>query len=665
MLTFRDYPLLLQDPEGQLSKWLDRWYSLDDLRIFAAEVVARTINLNVPLPNWPAPPRMKLNTFYCPTGATRWGFGLFLIDEITREKLVAENDTSGTLEFDNVVGDANSEHLKLQYVHMLPPRLLTLDGETCPGVWVLPLVDERYFWQFQDIGARSDLDATSWNALIDSLSLQIPTSTTLTCDAVPTGYGTPDLSRMPRDYENIALILDAVGASIGQRLVPKLDEFGYITFGFIAPTSSEGILQNNFKLHDYQVIADIHDLNADGVFLRNLQGKPDIRWNHLPQYFRLIVNGTDAHTVAIADVFTEDYETHTIRSFTATVHDSELREILTGADGNSLARQYATDWWKWRLVQFDISAPGNIAWNFTGYEDAIWWHFAAQQPSQAEEYAAFTRVWSLPENFSIAEPVNGGTGGLIPIQLTEALQACGRAHARRLDLTQEPPAMVGAEFQVMDFMHLTAEAYWMGWADPVPVEVDEDASASDSSIDTCYPLVSIGPPCEGSSSSGSENSEVSGSEESGASGSGASGEGSGASGEESTSKDTAIVPASWTPTGYAALFVAEMPEVRFDDVIIANIKSGKTSVLIDPKFLEVCEPHTVEVCGLAPEAPVAIGARVVGGSVIVEAGGFIDPVRVVIRLTGIRKGFRNHRFPSRTREQFLSNEKFINSAYKR
>ena len=40
-----------------------------------------------------------------------------------------------------------------------------------------------------------------------------------------------------------------------------------------------------------------------------------------------------------------------------------------------------------------------------------------------------------------------------------------------------------------------------------------------------------------------------------------------------------------------------------------------------------------------------------------------SPVRLVIRLTGIRKGFAGKRFPDRTREQFLANEKFIRSAY--
>ena len=38
-------------------------------------------------------------------------------------------------------------------------------------------------------------------------------------------------------------------------------------------------------------------------------------------------------------------------------------------------------------------------------------------------------------------------------------------------------------------------------------------------------------------------------------------------------------------------------------------------------------------------------------------------MNLVIRFSGIRKGFNEQRFPCRTEEQFLANEAFICSAY--
>ena len=128
-------------------------------------------------------------------------------------------------------------------------------------------------------------------------------------------------------------------------------------------------------------------------------------------------------------------------------------------------------------------------------------------------------------------------------------------------------------------------------------------------------------------------------------------------------KSTAIVPASWSPTGYTALFIAEMPEVRFDDVMTATVVDDDISLQIDSKFLEVCEPGSVQVCGCVPDLPIPVGAVVEDDTVRVRLGASGQSVNLVIRLTGIRKGFRSQRFPNRTEEQFLANEAFIRSAY--
>ena len=130
-------------------------------------------------------------------------------------------------------------------------------------------------------------------------------------------------------------------------------------------------------------------------------------------------------------------------------------------------------------------------------------------------------------------------------------------------------------------------------------------------------------------------------------------------------KSTAIVPASWTPTGYAALFIHEMPEVRFDDIVIATVPMHDHDIALDPHFVEVCATGTIEVCGISVDKPVQLGARVHGNHIRLKWG-TQDPThaaRVVIRITGIRRGFTGHRFPPRTKEQFEANERFINSAY--
>ena len=108
-----------------------------------------------------------------------------------------------------------------------------------------------------------------------------------------------------------------------------------------------------------------------------------------------------------------------------------------------------------------------------------------------------------------------------------------------------------------------------------------------------------------------------------------------------------------------------MPEVRFDDVMTATVVEDEALLPIDPKFMEVCEPGSVQVCGCVPDLPIPVGAMVENDTVRVRLGtrGEDQLVNLVIRFTGIRKGFNEQRFPCRTEEQFLANEAFICSAY--
>lgn len=108
-----------------------------------------------------------------------------------------------------------------------------------------------------------------------------------------------------------------------------------------------------------------------------------------------------------------------------------------------------------------------------------------------------------------------------------------------------------------------------------------------------------------------------------------------------------------------------MPEVRFDDVMVVTVPREDQEIRIDPHFEEVCERGTIEVCGIVPDKPILVGARARGDSIRLTFADQ-DPkhaVRLAIRLTGIRRGFAGKRFPARTRQQFLANEAFINSAY--
>jgi len=139
-----------------------------------------------------------------------------------------------------------------------------------------------------------------------------------------------------------------------------------------------------------------------------------------------------------------------------------------------------------------------------------------------------------------------------------------------------------------------------------------------------------------------------------------------ASSSSGSDKSTAIVPAPWEPSGYAALFAHEMPEVRFDDFMLVHVKGRVTSVEIDPRFVAVCERGSLSVCGAVGDTGPVRCARIAKGKLTVETNLLgRRPSVVSVRITGVRRGFAGLRFPSRTLRQFTANEEFINSAYPR
>lgn len=241
-LSFSDVPLLLGDPEHKFQAWLDQFLSIYDMRLFSGEPAARACTRNGPifqpgykvglgLPNWPTAPRPKINTLWWPTGASRWAVGLFLVGTAAIEEFISntENSGSGTLQFQ--IGST----LRTWSMRMLQPRRLTF----APGVSLLVLVDDRYFWQFRDAGTlaiEQDGDAT-WSDVLAHIATRIGHAIEIDAHATwwetvtssnPLSlvarsergtYGYPDANEWTRLYENIAVLFDAVAANIGSRVL--------------------------------------------------------------------------------------------------------------------------------------------------------------------------------------------------------------------------------------------------------------------------------------------------------------------------------------------------------------------------------------------------------------------------------------------------------------
>jgi hypothetical protein len=120
---------------------------------------------------------------------------------------------------------------------------------------------------------------------------------------------------------------------------------------------------------------------------------------------------------------------------------------------------------------------------------------------------------------------------------------------------------------------------------------------------------------------------------------------------------------------YIELACMEMPEVRFEDLIVVNIgREGKNNVLsvfnIDENFIKVCEYDSIQVVSAMPSRPILIGAEVSNNKIYVRAKDdcLVDEiVSVNIRLSGIRIGNAGRRFAEHTYENMIKNNTFWDS----
>lgn len=293
VIQFAGVDLLLPDNEGRLAECLDRC-DLNRLSLFGREPMAVAIDgrnnprsswepeVCLPTPNYPAPPPLSLNRLYWPTGATRWATFVGLVNregldrilqgtlsavggnsanakQFTPQRLdIASSDVIGPhAEGFNTSNDGTQYSLSVQ-MHLLPPRPVSLfDGYVGESLWLVPLVDDRYWWQFKKMPTRLDWVLSQDNS--DIFGNNTPTANGLKedwrgwfrilsfalglwrdgydnsievlgdkcskqlSDRLKETYFFPDRNELDRIAYNAAVLLDAVAYSCGRRIVRHPD----------------------------------------------------------------------------------------------------------------------------------------------------------------------------------------------------------------------------------------------------------------------------------------------------------------------------------------------------------------------------------------------------------------------------------------------------------
>ena len=330
----------------------------------------------LPYPELPAP---RLNEVIIPTGASRYGRALFLIGGDQLDALAGSSDASessgGETDFLPLVIEYNGQRFEWQMAKLTP---VLLDATGTESLWLLPLVDRRYFWKQTPASAalqRSD----TWADLFASLGTAIGQA--LDAGTVPAVHGYPDIESFADVGLSAAQAIDAAALSVGLRAV----------------MNAEGTLE--LKNDSDSNIALDANLSA-----AKLWAGGESQHHGLPEKVALISRQAfdlfglfDETAITEAEIVSDANS-----SGIAVIHTPRWLEHYEGSENadsrtklTDLAEAIATNITDWGNRQYAVSAPAVAAWTVCGHDD----YLAVHVPGVDRFESVSTHVASLPSDF--------------------------------------------------------------------------------------------------------------------------------------------------------------------------------------------------------------------------------------------------------------------------
>lgn len=399
MLTYGGVELLFPDAECELWKWLREHQNLDDTLEFCDPRLTE-LSPRRGLQNWygvrkgigqtigtyPKAPPPRLNTLYWPTGASRWSRGFFLATGTAKNAIVAQaHSAGGNTALLLKMGD-DSFNLETR-MYLLPPRVVSNAVPTTEALWILPLVDVRYWWQELSVDDLEVTTSTTWSNLLATLGTKLGATISVPT-AVTAAYLQPDPIEFTRRYSNAAAMLDAAALSVGKRVVRWID-------GTVRAESAADAVTSNLN-GDWQLICGggVSDPPPSGA----VPAKVVTTFRKWRDYALLDKGRVYVESIDAPDgnaLFSGSEKIIHSTAFANCTDDDDSPSNTS--DLNTLATAIADDHYDWLRKSHDYTFANIKPWKLTGFDDSVVWNFGYQGDSG--KYQAQTRIQSLPPDF--------------------------------------------------------------------------------------------------------------------------------------------------------------------------------------------------------------------------------------------------------------------------
>lgn len=349
---------------------------------------------------------VEIDRLYWPWGASRFAHAHVVVDDTTLAKIRFQayaNQKFAALPF--VMGDGQYATAITTKLWMLPPRPLSTAAPGGSALWLLSLVDDRYFWWESSLQYTVNAGVTAWTDLYTSIGTAL--GVTITPDAIPAAYGTPTTDYAAA-YRPAPIVLDAVAWSIGQRIVRALD-------GTVRAMNVSSAL----AIQTAQAALYAPRKRRGGVYSL-LSSQPNDLSALVPSTVEVIypagASGTASgywpDTATLASLNLAQFPQPQIGGapWTKVLHRYEVALIAGGGVPSNkttldtLTNQVATDWLKWQLAQMEQWYVGIAPWIPDGLSDIEW------RAVPGETFTHLKRGVFNPQEDLVFPPPSVGTG---------------------------------------------------------------------------------------------------------------------------------------------------------------------------------------------------------------------------------------------------------------
>jgi hypothetical protein len=356
----------------------------------------------------------EINSLYWPVGAAKWAVGYYFATDLElasiRTAIQPASLSTTFVPAPLVIADGVSSVTTELY--MLPPRPMVQNFATPPvpgsplptwlnGLWLITLVDDRYRWWLRSADLDPPTGSTQWADYFQNVATAL--NITLTTDAIPAAYLNPPVDLMSR-YDYLPIVLDAMAASVGMRVVRQLNGSVYVqnaTTAKAAWTTGVALAKvagGQMLLDGTQVVNDVYE-----DLPKTIAVAFPITRNNFPQCppylspvtvaFLAIPELSAVNTAGLID-------TRYFHSSACAAYDTAGNH-LNQTELDDLAEQLAYDWTLWQLAPLDVQFAGAIPWGPEGMHDVLWRH----------DSLPMFRVQRLPWNEWAQEVLHSGTYG--------------------------------------------------------------------------------------------------------------------------------------------------------------------------------------------------------------------------------------------------------------